>query len=99
MRESLFLFLFSYLASLFDIWKSDSRNLSGQERKVLYSTRATREYQKQGILLRFKLNIQKILIFGIFLDLRLFDGQNWSEQEAKLIHASRVTRGYQNLGV
>ena len=48
----LFLFLFS-LAYLFDIWSFDRRNSSGKERKVLYSTGATREYQKQGILMRF----------------------------------------------
>ena len=50
--EGNFIYLFS-LTSLFDIWKSDRRNSSGQERKVLYSTRATCEYQKQGISPRF----------------------------------------------
>ena len=71
----------------------------GARSKVLYSMRATCEYQKQGISPSFKLKILKILSFGTFSDLRLSDSQNWSEQKTKLIHASRATRGYQNIGV
>ena len=36
-RERIYFYFFS---SLFDIWKSDCRILSGQERKVLYSTKS-----------------------------------------------------------
>ena len=71
----------------------------GARSKVLYLTRATCKYKKQGISPSFKLKIRKILSFGTFSDLWLSDGQNWSEQETKLIHASRPTHGYQNIGV
>ena len=52
-RFAFFFVFFILFSSLFDIRSFDRRNSSGQERKVLYSMRATREYQKQGILLRF----------------------------------------------
>ena len=41
-----FFIYFILFSSLFDIRSSDCRNSSGQERKMLYSTRATREYKK-----------------------------------------------------
>ena len=54
MAERFALFIYFILfSSLFDIWSFDRQNSSGQERKVLYSTRATREYHKQVIFLRF----------------------------------------------
>ena len=64
-REDFFFFFFFLLFSYFsDLRKSDRRNSSGQERKVLYATRATRGYQKHGISPRIQVKNWKILIFG-----------------------------------
>ena len=41
--------------SLYDLWRSGGRNSSGQKRNFIYSTRATRGYQKHGISLRIQL--------------------------------------------
>ena len=57
-----FFFVFKY--SLFDSWSSDRRISSGQTRKVLYATRATREYQKNEISPKIQVNIRKILVFS-----------------------------------
>ena len=48
-REIKFYFIFIFFTSLFDIRSFDRRNSSGQERKFIYSTRVTSEYQKHGI--------------------------------------------------
>ena len=55
-------FVFKY--SLFDSRSSDRRISSGQTRKVLYATRATREYQKHEISPKIQVNIRKILVFS-----------------------------------
>ena len=57
-----FFFVFKY--SLFDSRSSDRRISSGQTRKVLYTTRATREYQKNEISPKIQVNIRKILVFS-----------------------------------
>ena len=57
-------FFFSLLVSLSDLRKSNRRNSSGKERKVLYATRATRGYQKHGISPRIQVKIRKIQIFS-----------------------------------
>ena len=43
--------------SLYDLRRSVGQNLSGQERKFIYSTRATCEYRKYGISLRIQARI------------------------------------------
>ena len=48
-REREYIFIFIFFSFLFDTWSFDRRNSSGQEQKFIYSTRATREYQKHGI--------------------------------------------------
>ena len=48
-RATIFLFFFLLFISFSDLRKSDLRNSSGKERKVLYVTRATRGYQKHEI--------------------------------------------------
>ena len=63
-REKKSFFIFIFFASLFDIRSFDRRNLSGQERKFIYSTRATRGNQKHGISPRFQVKVRKILCFG-----------------------------------
>ena len=50
---------FSFKTSLFDSRSSDRRISSGQTRKVLYATRATRGNQKHGISPRIQVKIQK----------------------------------------
>ena len=62
-RERVIRFFF-LLISFSDLRKSDRRNLSDQERKVLYETRATRGYQKHWISPRFQVKIRKIIIFS-----------------------------------
>ena len=58
------LFIFLSFNSLFDSRNFDRQNLSGQTRKVLYATRATREYQKHEISPKIQVNIRKILVFS-----------------------------------
>ena len=59
--EILFYF---YLLNLFFYSRVfDRRISSGQTRKVLYSTRATRGNQKHGISPRFQVKVWKILSF------------------------------------
>ena len=65
-RESDKIFIFLFI-SFSDLRKSDRRFSSGQERKVLYVTRATCGYQKHGILLRIQVKFRKILIFSFSL--------------------------------
>ena len=57
------IFYFFFKSSIFDSQSSDRRISSGQTRKVLYATKATREYQKHEILPKIQLNIRKIQIF------------------------------------
>ena len=59
-----FILKFSLFVSFLDLRKSDLRNSSGQEQKLLYATRATCGYQKHGISPRIQVKIRKILIFG-----------------------------------
>ena len=54
---------FSLFVSLFNSQVSNRQNSLGQTRKVLYSTRATREYQKNEISPRIQVNIPKIIVF------------------------------------
>ena len=63
-RKFFFYFLYFSLPSLFDSRSSDRQNSSGQTRKVLYATRATREYQKHEISPKIQVNIRKILVFS-----------------------------------
>ena len=65
-REILILILFLF-ASFFDICSFDSRNSSGQERKFIHSTRATREYKKHGISPRIQVRSSENLKFRYFL--------------------------------
>ena len=70
-------FFFLLFISFSDLWKSDCRNSSGKERKVLYATRATRGYQKHEISPRIQVKIRKILNFGFsqiygILTIRIF---------------------------
>ena len=55
---------FSLFVSLFNSRVSNRQNSSGQTRKVLYATRATREYQKHEISPRIQVNISKIIVFS-----------------------------------
>ena len=48
-RERVLFYFFIFFSYLFYTRSFDRRNSSGQERKFIYSTRATREYQKHGI--------------------------------------------------
>ena len=64
LQRRIVFFFFFFFPFFSDLRKSDRRNSSGQERKVLYATRATREYQKHGISPRIQVKIRKILIFG-----------------------------------
>ena len=57
-------FVFILFASFSDLRKSDRRNSSGKERKVLYATRATRGYKKHWISPRIQVKIWKIRIFS-----------------------------------
>ena len=66
-----FLFFFS-LASLFDIRSFDRRNSSDQERKFIYLTSATREYQKNGISSRIQVRSSKNPKFRYFLKFTTF---------------------------
>ena len=59
-----FLKIFSFKSSLFYSRVFNRQNSSGQTRKVLYATRATREYQKHEISPKIQVNIQKILVFS-----------------------------------
>ena len=54
-----FNFIFILFASLFDIRSFDRRNSSGQERKFIYWTRVTREYQKHWISSRIQVRSAK----------------------------------------
>ena len=67
MREIKFYFIFIFFASLFDIRSFDRRNSSGQERKFIYSMRATHEYQKQGISSRIQVRSSENPKFRYFL--------------------------------
>ena len=60
---------FIILIYFLDSRKSDYRSSSGKERKVLYATRATHEYQKHRISPRIQVKIQKIINFLFFSDL------------------------------
>ena len=62
-KLNFFLILFSWF-SFSDSRISYRQNSSGQTRKVLYATRATREYQKHDISPRIQVNIRKIQIFS-----------------------------------
>ena len=62
-RRIIFL-VFILFASFSDLRKSDRRNSSGKERKVLYATRATRGYQKHWISPRIQVKFRKIQIFS-----------------------------------
>ena len=55
---------FSLLVSFSDLRKSNPQISSGPKRKVLYATRATRVYKKQGISLRIMVKIRKNPYFG-----------------------------------
>ena len=57
-----FYFIFIFFASC----SFDRRNLSGQERKFIYSTRATREYQKHEISPRIQVRSSKNPKFWYF---------------------------------
>ena len=48
-HERIFFFIFLLFSYFSDLRKSDRRISSGQTRKVLYSTKATRGNQKHGI--------------------------------------------------
>ena len=65
-RVLFFIFYFFY-SSLFDTRSFDRRNSSGQERKFIYSTKATREYQKHGILPRIQVRSSEKPKFQYFL--------------------------------
>ena len=62
--KNYFFFVFILFASFSDLRKSDRRNSSGKERKVLYATRATRGYKKHWISPRIQVKIWKIRIFS-----------------------------------
>ena len=64
-RLGILIFFFSNF-SFSDSRVSDRQNSSGQTRKVLYATRATREYQKQKISPRIQVNIRKIMVFSFY---------------------------------
>ena len=98
-RRQKVLIFFSLFVSCFDLRKSDRQNGSGQERKVLYVTRATRGYQKHGISPRIQVKLRKNPNFWFFSDLRHSKGQNFLDQELKLLYATRATRGYRNHGI
>ena len=66
MREFFFIF-FIFFSSLFDTRSFDRRNSSSQERKFIYSTRATREYQKHGISQRIQVRSSENPKFQYFL--------------------------------
>ena len=70
-REFLFCF-FIFFSSLFDTRSCDRRNSSGQERKFIYSTRATREYQKHGISPRIQVRSLENPKFQYFLRFTAF---------------------------
>ena len=55
-RIFFYFFLFSYFS---DLRSFDRRISSGQTRKVLYATRATRENKKHGISPRIQVKIRK----------------------------------------
>ena len=63
----IFYFIFIFLSSLFDAGSFDRQNSSGQERKFIYSTRATRAYQKHGISPRIQVRSLKNPKFWYFL--------------------------------
>ena len=67
-----FYFIFIFFASFFDIRSFDRRNSSGQERKFIYSTRATHEYQKHGISPRIQVRSAKNPKFWYFLRFTVF---------------------------
>ena len=64
-RDNFFFLIF--LSSLFDTRSFDRWNLSGQERKFIYSTRATCEYQKHGISPRIQVRSLENPKFWYFL--------------------------------
>ena len=61
-----FLFYFIFIFSRFSLRYTEigPSEFVGTRRKVLYSTRATRENKKHGISQSFQLKIRKILCFG-----------------------------------
>ena len=75
-KERFFIY-FSLLVYFSDLWKFDRQISSGKTRKVLYTTKATRGYQKHGISQIIQVKIQKNLnfwfsqIYGI-LTVRIF---------------------------
>ena len=91
-----FFLLFIYFL---DLRKLERRFSSGQERKVLYATRATRGYQKHGIFAENSGKSSKNPNFWFFSDLRRSNNQNFLDQELKLLYATRATRGYRNHGI
>ena len=70
-----------------------------KQEKVLYATRATREYQTHRISPRIQVNIRKILNFLFFSSLCHSSGQHFSDQLVKLLYATRATSEYQNHGI
>ena len=66
-RENRFFFIFSFFFSLFDILSFDRRNSSSQERKFIYSMRATCDYQKHGISPRIQVRSSENPKFRYFL--------------------------------
>ena len=80
-------FFFSLLVYFSDLRKSDRRNSSGKERKVLYATRATRGYQNHRISQIIQVKIRKILNFWLFSDLRRSNGQKFFGPKLKLLYA------------
>ena len=70
----IFFFFFSLLSLIYGVLTIEIRRAmnesSSTQRELRVSTKNT------GFRREFKLKVQKILIFGIFSDLRCFDGQN-----------------------
>ena len=91
--------IFIFKSSLFDSRSSDRRISSGQTRKVLYATRATRGNQKDGISPRIQVKIRKNPSFKFFSDLRCSTSPVISDLYSKLLYATRATRKYRNHGI
>ena len=71
--------LFYFISLLFFSRRYTEIGLSefvGTRTKRLYSTKATRENQRQRIFAKFSIKNSENPMFWFFLDLRLSDGQN-----------------------
>ena len=91
-------YFFIFFSSLFDTWSFDRQNSSGQERKFIYSTRDTREYQKHGISPRIQVRSSKNSKLQYFLRSKAF----WSELVGPRDKVDSRIASYtldQNLGV